>query len=700
MKNEILLRRKNKVKVIISEGSSDSLNYVASIIKNIESLGYTFSKDLIDVLRTLNSMSLTLFYRNLVSDIRKMVGAHVQHRPMYPNFPIQVMEASDAELFINAFVHYLTFGQLMPDYECKIRLPLVDDVTLKIITLGTEKDLLDIGRHLLSSKTSLSATDKSDLDFLVKEYGISTLLPDKIPLKENLALVAEYVLKDKDNKTDLSNLLKTATDVLRFVVAMSDGDISLADDTRFRNFTRPERKMILRLLEGCKNREEDMSKYINVWQRIGEKIHPGEYAKQFPKTAEAFRKIRNRVKIETFNGRVQSLLNNNHYDAAVKELVKRPGEFARRLDSILRNTSNVTPVIEAFNSIADKISTPVLLQLKAHFQSRNSTTERVIFPKGNVSKAMVLENNLTEMDEQICRVVVAICDKALSEIFSKKDKLGKVYIAESLKKIMVPMNQRSASKTLRPLARGSRLPIPEGKVVRPFIYWKDQSAKKSNDWFDYDNGRVDIDLSATFYTDSWSYKDHISWTGLRNHQLNCYHSGDITSAPNGASEFIDLDLARLKQNGIRFVMVSVHSYTEQAYKDIPECFMGWMIRNEVQSGEIFEPTTVQNKIDLTGDTKIALPMILDLDTNEFIWLDLSLKQPIERSNALENAQTGIVAIGKGLTNMVKPNLFDLFYLHGSARGEIVQNKEEADIVFDFDGDVSPYDVDVIMSEYL
>ena len=31
------------------------------------------------------------------------------------------------------------------------------------------------------------------------------------------------------------------------------------------------------------------------------------------------------------------------------------------------------------------------------------------------------------------------------------------------------------------------------------------------------------------------------------------------------------------------------SYTQQAYCDLPECFAGWMARQQPNSGEIFEP---------------------------------------------------------------------------------------------------------------
>ena len=56
-------------------------------------------------------------YKDIMPKLKALVGADVEYNLMYPNFPEQVMEASDAELFVNAILHYLTFGQWMPEYE-------------------------------------------------------------------------------------------------------------------------------------------------------------------------------------------------------------------------------------------------------------------------------------------------------------------------------------------------------------------------------------------------------------------------------------------------------------------------------------------------------------------------------------------------------------------------------------------------------
>lgn len=736
--NSILLRRKQKVLLAAPLNTitdrlnqNDTAKYVASFVKNLEPLGYTLSKEVIEVLMGYNITHLTTIYREVISQLRIMVGAHVRFMPMYPNFPEQVMEASEAELFINAIVHYMTAGELVPDYEKVPRAKLKDITKLKAIGLGTEDDVKAIGKNLIASKTSLSQTDKEDLTAIAVEYGIINLLPEEIPLKENVALVTKLILMyAPENSNTLSKYMKTATDVLRLAVALSNGDVSLAENTKFGNFKRAERRLILSLLENIPytHIEEDMARYTEVWKRLGERLHPAEY-KEYTKVNAAFKKLRNGEKMTSFNGLVAKMISEirairngtaesitktmnqlpdsvsraevqkNCMSSALYLLLSfikhRPGEFARKLDMIIRAVPEelATNVVEAFAEVSDKVSVPVLLQVMAHFKSRSQEKEcRIVFPKGVVSKATTLETKIEALSEEICAKVVEVCHLSLINHFKDREALGNVYVDPGLKKLLVPFSQRSASKALKTIVRGSRIVMEDCRVIRAFLHWK-QNAK---------TGRCDIDLSAILYRDDWTYVNHISFTNLRDKGTGCCHSGDFVAAgKGGASEFIDIDIAKAKAAGIRYVVFTAYSFSGQLYKDLPECFMGWMARKYPEYGEIFDPATVQNKFDLSADATKAIPVLFDLETMEFIWCDLSIKSGIRYGNSVENTQGSVSQICKGIINMVKPNLYDLFALHARARGNLVDTRDEADTVFAVDsGTCTPMDIEKIMSEYL
>ncbi|WNC15634.1 TerD family protein [Brevibacillus brevis] len=698
MLNTIYLRRANKL--IVNQGDqSEQLPkaYLAAAMRNIEALGFTFSYPLIRALRTLSKERFEALYRQLEADLRVLVEAHVKYQPMYPDFPVQVMREDDAELYWNAIVHYLTLD--LPGYEPGDRPPLLDEGKLKVIDLGSKADFHAMIRQLMQAHSSISETDRADIDAAIQDSEpdeLATILPAEIPYKENAGFVAAALLKhDKANMQLIGRYFRTATDVLRLAVAWSDGDVSLAAATRFRKFKRSERRLLLGLLERCHPITEDMLRYKDRWIRLGEILHPSEYKQRFPRCEEAFDILRNNKPFATFNGRVELAFQYRQVWDLLELLMQRPGEFARRLDHLLRSTEHTEYVVLAFGQVAQQVSTPVLLQLKNHFARRHERQKlRVFFPKGIVAKAFAVPDTLPAIDEAACQEIVRLCNETLIQRFSALPPLGVVYVDERLKNYPVPFSQRSASKALRTIARGSRLPIAEGDTIRFFCWWKEGTVDGQP------TGRVDIDLSAVMYDHNWQYVEHISYTNLRSTKYQAVHSGDIVSAPQGACEFIDLHIPSIVEYGGRYVVATLHSFTSQPYCNLPECFAGWMMRKRPGSGEIFEPKTVANKVDLTADTQIAIPVILDLWERTVIWTDVALTRYPHYYNNVEGNQKGMVLMGKAMTSLRKPDLYDLFSLHARARGTAADTPEQADAIFSVEKGVTPFDIEQIMAEYL
>jgi len=692
MENTIYLRRRNKL-LIPSGDSILGKAYIAAFLKNIESLGYTFSPEAITRISVLSVKQLKPFYNELISDLQVLVGAHKQFNPMYPNFPQQVMDASKAELYLNAFIHY--FGdfigkRILPTYKKEERDELKDKTGLKVIRSGTKQDFEQILTNLLGSKTSLTQTDKSDIEWFVKTYqnNIVNLLPKEIPLKENIALLCSCLIKYTSiSQTIIPGLIKTATDVLRLASAMSEGDISLAANTKFRNFSQNERRILLGVLENCNSITEDMLRYKNRWKRLGEKLHPFDYREKFPKCFEGFDIVRNDKPFKTFNSKVESTLLNREIDKTAGLLKTRPGEYARRLDNLLRNAEDKSGVIDIFNQIAGNVSNPVLLQLIAHFKHRHQQQAlRTFFPKGDVGKAKVIENNLPGIERQTCEQVVSICEDILIGRYKALTHLGNVYVDKNLIDYTVPFTLRSASKALKTVARGSKINIPEGDTLRFFIWWKDGME------------RTDIDLSAVALDENFVRKTDIAYYNLK--ELGGYHSGDITSAPDGASEFIDIDISAFIKTGIRYVVLCVNSFTSQPFFDLPECFAGIMIRQYPNSGEIYEPKTVENKFDLTSKTRLCIPLIVDLHDRKIFWTDIALTHNALYNNNVYNNMPAITIIAQAMTQLIKPNLYDLFKLHAKARGTIVEDINQANTIFAVDKGITPFDIDLIISTFL
>ena len=694
--NKILLRRKHLVVIEPNnaeyEQSKTENALVVSMMKNVQSLGFTFSKELFETLMHCGKDELKNFYTELIPELKALVGADVTYRPMYPNFPEQVAEASDVELFINAIVHYFTLGQLMPEYEKNERLPLIDVNKMTVLSIGNSEDLMKILTNLASSKTSISQQDKEDIITIIKATpDYAKYLPDTIPLKENVALIGKLIIEEAPIKSaaPIKKYFKTATDVLRLVTAMSDGDISLAAKTKYRSLKRCERRIILDLLANCGNITEDLYRYQYEWIRVAEILHPFEYKyKKYNGVNKAFNTLRNEKKPLMFGGQVQAAILKKDMRTAATLLKERPGEFARQLDKVLRDSDNANYILNCFKDIATSISTPVLLQVRQHFIGRMAeqrTPVRVFFPKGNLARAMSIKNELPAIDATICKNVARICRDALIEQYKEKDFLGNVFVDEDFKHYLVPFSQRSASKAVKTIVRGSKVPVKEdASAVRAFIWWTNMDDSKNDDY--WNNGRVDIDLSAAIFDENWNYLEHVSYTHLRSAKYKAYHSGDITNGGsvkgNGVAEFLDVDIDSVGKRG-RYVVYQVYNYTSQKFCDLTNCRFGWMEREDVNSGEIFEPTTVAMKMDLTAESTVAIPVIFDCVERKFIWCDLNLAMPCSNrgGNNIESNISGVIATCFAMANMNKANLYDLILLNAKARGNIVTDRNEADIIF-------------------
>lgn len=712
----IILRRKNRVfindddmlKSLSAAAGEKNKQIVATMNKNIEVFGYTMSEALFDKLVHMKAKNREVVYDTLVNGLKELTGADKVYNPMYPNFPESVMEKDDFELYFNAIVHYWSFGILLPYEDKKERAPLFNTAKVKVLEAGSFDGLNDIFNNLCASKTSLSKNDVDDMIFILNSAKVT--LPDEIPFKENTACICR-LLVDTGVDTDGSlckKYVKTATDVLRLVTAMSDGDVSLAENTKFRNLKRSERRIIMNLLADCGNAAEDMNRYAGRWIRVGEKLHPGEFAKneRYTKVVRAFDVIRNDGKIQSFAGKVDAAVVSKDVNTVVSLLKKRPGEFARRIDFLLctfdKDTDRKT-VIMGFASVAKDVSSTVLLQVREHFINKLDGNDdmRVFFPKGNLARSYYIKNDKKEtIPEDAMKMVIAVCENALVNIYGNREFLGKVYIDEALKDYTVPFSLRSAGKTMISVSRGSRIAIDDSaKIIRPFIWWTNTK-----------DNIIDVDLSVAVFADNWNCLEHVSYNNLESDRFGICHSGDIINGGpvdgEGAAEFIDLDIDKALSAGARYAVFNVYNFSNENFSKMEHAAFGFMTRNDMKIGEIFEPSTVKQRMDLASATTTCIPVIFDLKERVFVWCDMALTADHVRTGFgginVESNLPSVVVTCKAMVDVKKPNLYDLFIFNAKARGIITDNPDEADIRFGLDDscDVKPSDIDVIVGKYL
>jgi stress response protein SCP2 len=145
------------------------------------------------------------------------------------------------------------------------------------------------------------------------------------------------------------------------------------------------------------------------------------------------------------------------------------------------------------------------------------------------------------------------------------------------------------------MPRGSVTAVVPGDqdVLSFFVYWRQQSR------------RTDYDLSALMVTADFSRGDFVSWQAYHSADAAVTYSGDVTSARDGATEFISRDLRRMS---MPVVIPQVNIYSGEVFDDAAEAFFGYMLRGAAQRGAPFEAATVRMKSDLRGSGRVALPL--------------------------------------------------------------------------------------------
>jgi len=686
--NDIYLRRRGRLHV--KPGSAGAtIEHLATVQKEVEQLGFVLTDRLMERLGSLSTGELTVFLKGLLKDLRVLVGAHRTFSPLYPGFPQQVVRLSEAELYLNAVQHYITLRR-QPDIDVD-RPALLNGKAPRPLDLGSLEDFERICTQLAGAKTSLAPQDKADLVWFVRQYrtDIFRLLPKKIPFKENLAILGAELLTSVHGEATavwLQERMRTPTDVLRLAVALSGGDVSLAKPCKFKAMPRATRRFLLGLVEQHSDPTEDMRRWAERWKRLGEVLHPGEYAGSFPRAATGFQVIRDGLDYASFNGTVEAALAAGQVDEAIAVLKVRPGELTRRLDHLARRPEHPALLAVQLAEVVDKVSTPVLLQALTHFVRRSQVSLRAFFPKGDVAKVFAIKDKRLAIADDVRQELIEVIEAALLRRFSKLPALGRCFVDPVLSNYLVPFSQRSAAKALRTLVRGSRIAVGDSRFYRLFVWWMNGK------------GRADVDLAAVLFDADFKYVDALTYYNLRNY--GGYHSGDVVDAPRGAAEFIDLDLQRLRELKVRYVVTALYSFTRQPYCDLPECFAGWMAREDLNSGEPFEARTVVDRIDVGSDSETCLPMAFDLEDRSMIWMDVSLTAYPRFHNNAHNSLSGVSLMLRALSALPKTDLHTLFSLHARARGELVDSVDQAEVVFGIHEGITPFDVDRIRADFL
>ena len=592
----------------------------------------------------------------LITQAGTTIGVNRTWQPMFPGFPEQVATMPDIELFLTQIYHYLTYGRWRPDIE-KIfeRTKLAHtDWTQNFQRLTLVELTPQLVQEEWAKAVALSLADREFLHDVIAELGINVpelMATTGFTSGDNFAAALCEIPHPHERLDTGLTLARTATDVLRTVLAAycrePNRGVDLLSSAEFRldmrSIPRPQRRSILRALARfADNTNLDMvMRHKKLWRRALRPVHPFE----LPQAAEVHTHLTiifGKTAHRTFNSQVEAALLRNDVPAAARLLATNPGNLLRRVDHLMRLSRSKKPFADALLSAlaeaAPKARLTTLISCYNGISNRDAPLKVFRIRGRNVLK----ETNNPPVESWLKSAVLDTLMAAMRHrLRAAPAPTGPVPAGST---VPVELVRREASTSKLALARGQRLPLGDGSIMRLFVHWYGH----------------DVDLGVCF-ADALLMEQlgYLDYTNLSSNQLknSVLHSGDITYAPlpDGACEFVDIkDTIWQELPTVRYAIPQLISFSGDKFDDIDNV-AGIMVRSQAMAGEIFEPRTVETAMNVHVKSTSAIPFIVDLVDRELIWLDTSLGSRMGRfntgrSNGVQLIRAELETLNHMLTN--------------------------------------------------
>ena len=615
--------------------------------ENLKALGYQLTEEGI--------IKLAVDYKgnpNMKPLYKKVMELEpsIEVSPMYPNFPIEVLEMDELEYRTNQLLHYvLTYGaeELLGIEVKKGWLPKNSDI------MEREKDVQVVDLKTLDYLSPLAVDELVINDLIGKK---ERLLPRELELAKEVMLRTNLIIKEVPFKENIGmifgDILLTGTleerrktfDTLKVVVKHPGDVLDLMEymvvKNRYKHFKTNVKRGLVELIEQFPIETIEENLTSNRWSKTfrGKKGKPRTINRnvalidylsynKFSKNADVkllVNKLKN-GKLLSWNQRLEREYAKENYEEVIRLLSQRPGMMFRQINRLVKLGVDVDKISSIMKENAGDLKTQTIVSAINNY-------------KGEAVVDKVFLNTL------VCNLK----SKDLKETFENK----KVYIDEknvdfSRSKIEITDKFEEGGY----ITNGMAIRVPEkAKFLRFFTYWNDDE-------------RIDIDLHGVA-VESDGEISHVGWNAdFRNESL--VHSGDITHS--NAAEYIDLDIDNAKKGGVRKVQFNINSYTGVPFNKIETVFTGLMALSGMgQETDLFDPKNVLFRHDLKNKSMSVDYGIIDLENN-FIYI---IGEKSDRHN-----DTNIDEVSN-----VKLNIKEyLNFLILSQGGEITDDKSESDL---------------------
>ena len=707
--NSIALRHFNGIYIAKSIDNNInetlSIEELATLIKKFEGYGYIFSKEL--------AIAISKEERNTIIDKLKAVIEVIEdfksdknYTVFYKNFPDEVINMSEVDLYINQILHYW-IGYLPSNSKNIIK----EDVEPSKLVKARELNLIDdemiekLFIDLLSSNVTLSEQYLDDVCVLTNNKSIKELekYMEYIQMKETLTTVSSYILKKEGV---LIGNFKTATDILRLIAKIS-GDELNNKHIHFAYFSRTELSQLMTKLENLQNPMPDIKRYSKPWHTFFKLYAKKINFNKYPKVRKVADMLFGDISYMTERGKINEeikrlpIMSEENLDNFVKGFTIFYGDYVREILSLLNKAkeNQYEKLLLGLENCVTKVNTRILFQLYdriINLKAKDKTVPRLVNSKGKWRR---LKESISLSDELLNRVLQIVEDGIKTQL-KEKETLGKVFIDEDYKNIMLTTSEKDSNVSLRPMTRGSRIKFnPNAEVLRFFVAWKnldEKTLKELNTAYSKLDektlkeltpmySRVDVDLSALTFNENLEFNDVVAYYNQK--KSGFAFSGDITNAPEGALEYIDvLDLERLKKKGNRYILMQIRSYNGYTFEEINSVYAGVMELTSIEAKEKknMYSTAITEGFQIVSSERTTNTILVDLKKFEYIWLDMNMDS--YKLDIFQNALNyeEIPYLNDMLRYFSRKQyitMYDLLKLNADVRGVLTKDKKEADVIF-------------------
>ena len=551
-------------------------------------------------------------------------------------------------------------------------------------------------RTILNQSARLRPIDIQELEILCNENSNSLVSifrdlfsSNKIKSEEIICYVAKLLYNEELlSDEELETILVNPNRLVRFFAGLhsnkTENDVKLV---KFKELKKSKRKLIIRLLNkmNIENALIMMKKDIEWWKRLFKSIHAHEYLSKPENSVAAIIinyiqenkviidgkstykdallsivkkeptkedilvskevQLRNlkldesgMLEIKTLDGELNEAFKQKDKTKAIEVITRKSGLLFRNLRRFIYEfgSSLTQPEINILFNTIKQMTTNQLVELK-HILEKLQMYQRDALLKPDVLTSPVYLTSTGKLKvekrdhKDIDDAKLTLFQNELLKNIEKKldeskdpDVTGIIIEEESILQLInkgiysdVPEWAKNRS-----LSRGDLIKIDRSKDLIAYIHWQNGKSRQ----------RIDLDLSFVGYDANFTkvtettYYDTAGFNGL------VIHSGDITNAPQPASEYVKFNIEKIVERfpTIKYLVVVSMSYTDIPFEEMREALVGLGTLSSDGTGPGNSDTIGVCK--LKGGATVNIGLSIEIDSNTVAFMNINANNKTNNNN--------------------------------------------------------------------